>query len=279
MRWFCSLKAYGDLVIACNCVRNANAAQNGLLVGSHLRQLLDILKFNGTFRFIEIGESVPAFFDTKKCGYFMGLSNGFVLRKKIQASIQQKSDLLVFDALGLRQRFLGWPFRIEAISSGRGMHNIYLDYAQYLGLSENDIISRCTRSRMTAGNVYVFPDSRIKDKVLPDCLVNRIAEENIRHGKETILVKVGKPVDLPQFSALRLQWVDGFDQLTAQVNKADSLVSADSLPAHLAEYIGTPVFVFTPTPNDYWMPLSSYNGCYFSVFSSLTRYKKWINLI
>lgn len=277
MRWFCSFKAYGDLVIACNCLRKVDAKQNGLLAGSHLRPLLDAIEFNGTLRILETGERVPLFFDTKKNGYVSAVRNGFLLRKKIQASVQQRGDLLVFDALGVRQRFLAWPFHAEAVGKVAG--NIYLDYARYLGLPE-DCCAASRNSRIKRdGKVYIFPDSRIKVKELPDNLVNSIAKENKMCGKKTVLIKVGKPGVLPQFDSLQLQWIDGFDQLIGQVRKADILVSADSLPVHLAEYIGIPVFVFTPIPNDYWMPLSSFKHSCFSGFNSLTRYKEWINLI
>ena len=92
MRWFCSFKAYGDLIIACNSLRKANSAQNGILAGSHLCPLLDAIDFEGTVRILEIGKNVPAFFDIKKNGFVRALHSGFLLRNEIQTSIQQSTD-------------------------------------------------------------------------------------------------------------------------------------------------------------------------------------------
>lgn len=276
MRWFCSFKSYGDLVIACHCLRKADSAQNGLLAGSHLRSLLDAIEFNGTVCVLETGNNVPALFDIKKRSYTSAIRDGLLLRKKIQASVRQRDDLLVFDALGVRQRFLAWPMRTEAVAQGAG--NIYLDYARYLDFAEERNFSTLQTVKPD-GKVFIFPDSRLKYKELPDWLVISIAKENSKCGKETILVKVGKPIALPQFDSIQILWIDGLDKLAAQVRKADLLVSADSLPAHLAEYLGAPVFVFTPIQSGYWVPLSSFKNGFFSGFNSLTRYKEWINNI
>jgi len=277
MRWFCSFKSYGDLVIACNSLRNADRTRNGLLVGSHLSPLLNIIEFKGTWCVLETGNTVPALFDMKKNGSVSAIRNGFMLRKKIQASVRQRDDVLVFDELGVRQRFLAWPKRVEAVA--QGADNIYQDYARYLGLNEGGSVLAQQNDVTPSRKVYIFPDSRLQYKDLPDWLVVEIAKENRMCGKDTIVVKVGKRIDLPQFDSLQIEWIDGLDTLNALVLKADFMVSADSLPAHLAEYLGVPVFVFTPIPTGYWVPLSSFKNGYFSGFNSLSRYKEWLNLI
>jgi hypothetical protein len=274
MRWFCSFKSYGDLVIACNSLRNADPTVNGLLVGSHLSPLLDVIGFNGTLRTIETGENVPALFDLKKRSYISSISEGITLRRKIQASVSHRDDLLVFDMLGVRQRLLAWPIQTVAVAQGEG--NIYLDYARFLSLDSDFSNSLSNNHVKPDGKVYVFPDSRLKYKDLPDSLINSIARENSGHGRETVLVKIGSPVLLPQFDSLQINWIDGFDQLAAEVSKADLIVSADSLPAHIAEYFGVPVFMFTPIISGYWVPLSGFKRGFFSGFDSLVRYQEWL---
>jgi hypothetical protein len=49
-----------------------------------------------------------------------------------------------------------------------------------------------------------------------------------------------------------------FESLASAIRSVDSVISADSLPAHLAEYFGRPVFVASPAPNEYWLPY----GCF-----------------
>lgn len=276
MRWFCSFKAYGDMVIACNFLRNVDSDKNGLLVGSHLSLLLNALEYKATSKVVETGNAVPAVFNVNKCGYLNAACSAIHLRKNIQEVLDEGRDTLVFDSLGLRQRFLAWPFHVETIG-GSGDGNIYLHYARYLGIVCDLDHSTYESQDNPNGIIYIFPDSRIKEKELPDWLIIQIAKENEKYGKETILVKVGKSAHLPQFSSLQLQWVDGFDNLMTQIRKADLIVTADSLPAHLAEYVGIPVFVFSPIANDYWMPLSCFKNGYFSEFSSLAKYIDWIS--
>ena len=271
MRWFCSFKAYGDLVIACNFLRMTDPSLNGLLAGSHLRPLIQAIGFDGTQQIIEVGSNVPAFFDVNKCGYVSAIREGFSLRSQIHKSVyRRENDCLVFDSLGIRQRFLGWPFPLEAVARGTG--NIYLDYANYLGID-------CDSSMVTAKGldqlferVCIFPDSRITAKELPESLIAAVVRENNKLGKETVLVKIGEPTALPPLGSLKVLWINGFNQLVDQVRSSDLVVSADSLPAHLAEYFGVPNFVFLSKSNDYWMPLSCYRNGFFSEFNSLAGY-------
>jgi len=271
MRWFCSFKAYGDLVIACNSLRRKNDAQNGLLVGSHLLPLLNAIEYTGPFLALDVGMSVPAIFDIKKCGYGQAILSALSLRRQIRSAVP-KQDTLIYDSLGARQRFLASSREIKALD--HGAENIYLDYAHFLGLNDLSELSRMDGH--AAGNVFVFPDSRIKEKEMPDELVRQIAETNARLGKRTTIVKVGTPTPLPQYDGLDTVWVDGFDPLVKTIRSADAIVSADSLPGHVAEYFSLPVFVFTPKPNHYWMPLSSFVNENFTNFHSFGRYEAWI---
>lgn len=275
MHWCCSFKSYGDLVILCNYLRKVDSSHYGLLAGSHLLHLLTAIKFDGTLRIVDVGERVPAIFDIKKYSYTKATYDGILLRAKMQSAIQKRSDTLVFDTLGVRQRFLAWPIHAECVA--QGADNIYLDYSHYFGLNDGIRHSPCDDHLKSINSIYLFPDSRLKTKELPTRLILDIANENRKLDKNTILIKIGKPVDLPQFQSLQIHWIDGFDQLVEVVTKADLLVTADSLPAHLAEYFGIPVFVFSPVQNNYWMPLSCFNRGLHSEFESMSTYQEWLN--
>ena len=49
-----------------------------------------------------------------------------------------------------------------------------------------------------------------------------------------------------------------FTSLATAIKSVDCILSADSLPAHQAEYFGKPTFVAVPRSNEYWMP----HGCF-----------------
>jgi len=273
MKWFCSFKAYGDLVIACHALRHCDPSEYGLLAGSHLRALIKEIGFSGQVKYIEVGRQVPALFDTRKRGYIQAIRSGFSLRSQLHRCVKSSEDTLVFDTLKSRQRLLAWPVHSEEIR--QGAENIYLDYARYLGfLAESQGCSVDFGRNLK--NIYIFPDSRINSKELPGFLLDRLVQLNMDYGIETTVIKVGQPIGIPGGAVFNVRWVDGFDQLIAQIRACDAIVSADSLPAHVAEYLGIPTFVFTPKANDYWMPMSAFKEGFFSRFDSVSQYKQWI---
>ena len=78
---------------------------------------------------------------------------------------------------------------------------------------------------------------------------------------------------------IRDRCISGFDSLVKSIKEFDLIVSADSLPAHIAEYFGINVFVFSPVDNHYWLPKSAFlNGAY-AKFDEVIKFKKWLSRI
>lgn len=271
MKWLCSFKAYGDLVIACNFMRDVDSTEYGLLLGSHLVQLLEALGFAGRCAVLDVGAEVPAIFDIRKRGFINAVRSGVGLRRAIRSVALNTDDKIVFDKLGIRQRFISWPTAVEQIRCGAP--NIYLDYHCYFGSSVKN-----TPTRKYIEKVVIFPDSRISEKSIPDKLVASLCMENEARGIQTLIVKIGQPSPVPGLAQYPVKWLDGFSLLLDQIAGADAIVSADSLPAHIAEYLGLPVFVFNSIPNEYWMPLSVHLNGWSSMFSDLSRYQQWLSV-
>ena len=68
----------------------------------------------------------------------------------------------------------------------------------------------------------------------------------------------------------------GFSGLISKLKQADLIVSADSLTAHLGEYLSKPTFVVSPSPNPYWLPYSAYSDSGCAVFGDLSGFKPWL---
>jgi ADP-heptose:LPS heptosyltransferase len=51
-----------------------------------------------------------------------------------------------------------------------------------------------------------------------------------------------------------------FDAFADALAGYAAVISGDSLPAHLAEYRGTPAFVASPVHNRYWLPKRAFLG-------------------
>ena len=60
-----------------------------------------------------------------------------------------------------------------------------------------------------------------------------------------------------------------FSAMANAIKKVDAVISADSMPAHMAEYFGVPVFVITPEPNRYWLPVSAFNNNFWCCFNDI----------
>jgi hypothetical protein len=62
-----------------------------------------------------------------------------------------------------------------------------------------------------------------------------------------------------------------FRSLAETLEEYAGVISADSLPAHLAEYRGTPAFVASPVPNSYWLPKRAFEGENWGVIDNPTE--------
>lgn len=263
-RWFVSLKAYGDLVIACHHLRHSKAASDVLLCGEHLRPLLVALKYKGNVAWLATGENgVPSFFDMRLRGVRAALRSGLHLRNQLRKN-SEEGDFLVFDSLGWKQKVLAGSCQRQQIANGQP--NIYLDYERFLGLELPESMFRGVTRPLRIG---VFPDSRIATKALPDDLLNQIVNVVDLAGNSAQVLRAGPGLV-----------VDGFESLIRHINACDAIISADSLPAHIAEYCGKPVFVFSPRPNPYWLPKTAFIQQWHELFSgTMGRLSIWLETI
>lgn len=255
MKWFCFFKAYGDFVIACRFLRDQPKDRYGLICGMHLQELSGAIGFPGAIKWADAGnEGVPALFDVKKCGVYKAARSALKIREAIHSKFDE-SDPLVFDNVSIRERMLSWPRNSEDIKSGEP--NIYMDYAKYFGATLDVPGKRADRK---IRSVALFPDARLTEKALTDKMINAIIDECNKVGISAEVIRVTR-----------------FDVLVKSVNSYDAVISTDSLPAHLAEHYGVPVFVVTPRRNDYWMPFSAFRDKAFTLFDDLKPLKIWLS--
>ena len=123
--------------------------------------------------------------------------------------------------------------------------------------------------------VVVFPDSRQAAKRIPESTLRTLVDINAAAGVKTRIARVRSPesgyVDAPGESTL---W--GLPALVNTVRDAEVIVSADSLPGHLAEYFERPVFILTPQANEPLMPLSVLLHHRWGRFDAMDAYQRWI---
>jgi len=258
-----SLKAFGDLVIARTCLAAAPPGV-GLAVAHHLVELNEALRPGSAPCVVEHGErGVPALFDVRRRGLSRAISSALGLRRAVRQAGIAAASTLVFDRVGQREKFIsaGWPTRALPVRA-----NVYLAYTALLG-GRHEVAAPIGGSLRTAG---IFPSSRIAAKNLPSDAVARVAEQcHIVGLTPRVFLLAGERPELESAFPDATIVPRNFAAMAEAVRGAGVIISADSLPAHLAEHWQCPVFVVSPVDNRYWLPLSAYEHDRWTLFESL----------
>ena len=258
---FLQVKAFGDLVIANAAADRVVAAERSrlsLAVGRHLLPLCEAI--SPTMRLIELDTAeagVPAIFDVKRHGIVAALQSALQVRDAVSRAPLDPSTCLLFDRLGRREHFIAAGRPAIAMAA---VENIYKGYD--LLLAGMGFMLTPARADSTVGirRIGIFPGSRIAAKNLPVSLVGDLMRDLERRGVvATLFLLDGERADL-EASGLPHRIVPRqFTALRDAIASNDAIVSADSLPAHLAEGLAIKSVVLTPRPNAFWMPWSVFS--------------------
>lgn len=271
-KWFCFFKAYGDLIIASHFLRAQPKECIGVIGGGHLQPLSDAIGLSVSAKYINVDDlSVPAIFDLKRRGICAAMLSALRIRRALHREID-RTDGLVFDELTKRARYMAWPYRVEGVRSGES--NIYLDYAKYFRTSP-----RMARKRSPGHwrSIAIFPDSRRDEKRMGRALLSRVVGTCLSRSIDPVVVCAGPQPSYGFENICDTRVIDRFDALVRAIRSCDAIVSTDSLPAHMAEYYGVPVFVLTPRRNDYWMPYSVFSSRSCALFDDIRPLEEWLS--
>jgi ADP-heptose:LPS heptosyltransferase len=268
---FATLKSFGDFVIAHSVLNTIEEnAMRGirLIAGDHIGSLRAVLPGDVPVIMLNSGENrVPAFFDMRRRGTAAAVRSALSLRRQLQQLRRDADEPLVFFHHGVRERFIAgrWPL----MAPRKTRPNIYETYREFLNeqqirVSAGPLPVRATDSR----SVGVFPEAGRIVKRLTPAVLAVILDRARRAGMDAklfILEGDSAPQsDYPR--AIRIP--RNFASLVAALTSVDCVISADSLPAHLAEYFARPVFVASPRPNEYWLPHTCYTKKHWGLFGS-----------
>lgn len=261
-------KAFGDFVIAVNSIgRRVAPAGDGMamLVAAHLQPLLDVMDLRIPYSILDhVERTVPAMVSVRKEGVVRALKSAAGLKRAMIRANVPADVLLVFDKLDKRERFLAAGRCSVALPAE---DNIYFAYDRFLdqqgfGFTDMDF------DAAASGPLRIFPGSRLQAKHVPLKVIEAILTTAATCGiKAELMLLNGESPEL-EASGLPFTPVSrDFASLIDAVRGAGRVVSADSMPAHMAEYVGRPVFVYSPVSNRYWLPRSSYAGGWEALFS------------
>lgn len=266
---FVSLKAFGDFIIARWAIRRIEIIPHegiSMIIGDHLAELDTAL---GSFRnsyFIEHNERrVPALFDIKKIGISAGIQSAFRLRNLISKLNLPDGSILLFDKIGLRERFISSVYGYRSLPENK---NIYLAYMQLLDFKFEVLIDRSANTHLKIHKtVGIFPGSRAPQRTLSETILGNLVSTCLTKGLQpTIFILDGENSNLPSVKENIEIIPRSFAAMSNAVCSKDLVISADSMPAHMSEYFQKPVFVVSPVSNEYWLPLSSFIKEFWGLF-------------
>jgi ADP-heptose:LPS heptosyltransferase len=266
-----SLKSFGDFIIARWALQRLGKAASdvSIIMGDHLIDLDAALgPYLGTYCIRHCEGGVPAMYDIKKLGTWRGIRSAFHLRQLFSELNLPPNSMLIFDKMALRERFIASTYPSRDLPKAQ---NIYLAYQQLLGF-EDGIASQPTSVGKTvlSKSVGIFPGSRVSAKTLPESVIKNLVQACVSQDmRPTVFILDGEGANLPLSleSVTTLPW--RFDAMASAVRSMDAVISADSMPAHMAEYFGKPVFVVSPKPNQYWLPLSCISNNRWTLFDDI----------
>jgi hypothetical protein len=275
-----TLKSYGDFLIAYRALLNSIKLMPErsvvIITGRHIHSLAEALEVpNEVIKYVgDISlKDVPPAFDVRRCGLIAAAKSLISLRMQVH-DLARPLHTLIFDRLGAREKFIAGRFPVDVLPATSD--NIYLAYDNLLG--NYPFIGNCDLShiKLNLKEALIVPASRIERKVLPKAVIFDLYQQLKEFGVNSrVLLLEGECVNVPPqvpVNTIPRQ----FSALISALKKSDLVVSADSLPAHLGDYLDRPTFVVSPQPNHYWLPRTAYRQSACAHFEDLSPFKNWL---
>ena len=273
MNYFVSLKSYGDFVILAKALSYNSSREFKVIAGNHLKDLYECLNLDKNFEvcFLNLGNSVPAIYNIRERGLFAASLSLLSIRKLLSTSFENDSTL-VFDSIGFREHLISISYKSSSVQDI--YNNIYLNYFNFLNVQ----LPGYNKIRNSISDeILIFPDSRLSIKTLPNDFIDKLILRIVSKNLNPIVMRFGPANKSLSTNAKYEKNYFDFEVLSKTIKSAKMVISSDSLPAHLAEFHDTPVFVFNNFPNVYWLPFSSYELQSWSLINDFYFFDQWLN--
>jgi hypothetical protein len=271
--------SFGDFVIAHSVlhrIEDRAKSRVRLIACSHLGDLNAILPPDVPVTLVESGENrVPAVFDVRKCGAWAAVQSAYSLRGRFQQIPRRKNEVLAFHLLGVRERFIAgrWP----VIAPRTRFANVYETYSHFFGDQEIRTSAAPSLRADRPRTVGIFPESRLGRKRLLAPTLSVIFDRVEQAGLEPkLFILDGDPVPQENHCAV-VNISRNFESLATAIKSVDCVISADSLPGHLAEYFIRPVFVALSVPNEYWLPYGCFTDKRWGIFGNRAEFSSLLD--
>lgn len=272
------LRSFGDFTIAISVLRKSSILDGYVFYASkHLEPLyLDLknslpdIDLNIHFIDLEIKKKVFGFFTNKHSIELHSFRELMNLRRWVKG---MKEGEVFFEQR--RKQWMIAPYMGKTFPYiHKKSRNIYQSYFQHFGVEQGHLsIHNPAPSELK--KILVLPESRKPSKSFKPLFIHELTKSLLGQGFE---VTTGFFKKLPFQTEGKAAVHVAFADLIHLIKESDLVVTADSLPAHLAQLLGKPHFVYYEAkPNQEWTtPFCNLNKA-FGEMGDLSSLQTYLN--
>ncbi len=232
------LRAYGDFVIGLQQIAKSTRSFH-IVASLHLQPLYEALYKAAiipslSIEFVDFGVTQGQFnfFTSKGLFHSDTLKQLNLIKKYIQLFPNTNGEDYVEQAIRLSAfNFLTRSTCKAVVGKNK---NVYQAYHQFLNLEQEPTT---LSANGTIERVLIFPDARQAKKEIPAVALQKLIQEQSLNGKK---------VAVARFNNTNSQELGyrNFEELIDLILSSDFIMSADSLPAHIAQAMNKPHSIF-----------------------------------
>ena len=260
------LRAFGDFLIAVHMVSKSTYSTTiKLVVSKHLEPLYRALEphlpapVQIEFVNFKIDKQLMRCFTNKYVFHPQTFSELIALRhylreEKITGELYLEQQKRIF----FPQLFCNHAFRFVVADKP-----VYQSYADCFSVPLNTLENIPFGSHTKATKVLVVPDSRQPIKVIDQEIIQQIERSCNDVGTAVTVAFFRKVGDSYTGNAVVY---DNFKELIKLINETDLLIGGDSLPVHLAQFLGKPHYILYPESKtkSFFTPFALKHRTYFT---------------
>jgi ADP-heptose:LPS heptosyltransferase len=234
-----ALRSYGDYVIMLNSIKNSSIKENiTIIVSKHLEPLHQALNtnFSNNFIFIfkdfGINKGLLSFFTNRHFFSFNSIHEILKLSKSLKSLKINKEKLFLEHH---KRKFLLSVFLSRKLYFLYKSGNVYDAFGSFFGFESINKTFQLSEVHPKR-KVLIFPDSRKKHKVINVETMSQLSSSLTNLNVEFKIAKFGQKNN--EYSALNNQLVyRDFKELILLISECDFVISSDSVPVHIAEFL------------------------------------------
>ena len=251
-----ALRSYGDYVIMLNSIKHAGIKKNiTIIVSKHLQPLHESLnsQYSNNFKFIfkdfGIKKGLLSFFTNRHFFSFNTIQELFNI-SKIVHQVEIRNEIIYLEHKA-RKFLLNIFFRrrLEHIYNNA---NIYDAFGRFFEINSAELTFNLPVVH-TICKVLIFPDSRKTHKIIDNDTLKQLTSELIEQNIDFKIAHFDH-ITLTDIDSNNQIVYNNFKDLILLIKECDFVITSDSVPAHIAEYLEKPhVILYNDRVNKDWL--------------------------